>query len=151
VVTAEMNTGLTAKVSREEVKQAAFQLGATKALRPDGFNGLFYQNHWDIIEDDIFTSVQDLFRLGVMPHGFKRTHITLIPKVPHLERLEQYRPISLYNFIYKIISKVPTNRLKMWLPGLISTEWSAFVSGRQIQEVLHQIKVRKRKRKFQVV
>lgn len=45
VVIAEMNTILTAAVTREEIKQATFQLEATKAPRPDGLNGLFYQNN----------------------------------------------------------------------------------------------------------
>lgn len=159
VVTAEMNTMLIAEVSREEIKQATFQLGATtKAPRTDGLNELFYQTHWDILQDDIFISVQDFFRSGLMPLEFNRTLISLIPKVPHLERLDQYQLISLCNFIYKIISKVLANRLKPWLPKLISTEQSAFVTGRQIQdnilvvqEVLHQMKVRERKKHFQAV
>lgn len=74
------------------------------------------------------------------------------------ERLEQFCPISLYNFVYKIISKIMANRLKQWLPDLIAIEQYAFVNGRQIQdnilivhEVLHQLRIRKRKKKFHVV
>lgn len=121
-------------VTREEIKQAAFQLRATKAPGPDGLNGLFYQTYWDILQDDIFTSVQDFFNLGVLPPAFNRTLISLILKVPHPKRLDQYRPIGLCNFIYKIISEVLANRLKIWLLGLISTKQSAFVTGRQIQD-----------------
>lgn len=36
-------------VSIEEVKEAAFQKGSTKAPGPDGFNGVFYHNYWEII------------------------------------------------------------------------------------------------------
>lgn len=86
------------------------------------------------------------------------THITLIPKVAHPESITQYRPISLCNCSYTIIAKVMANRLKPLLSNLISQEQSAFVSGRQIQdnifivqEVLHQLILRKRKRKFQAV
>lgn len=122
VVIAEMNTMLIAEVSREEIKQTTFQLGATKAPRTDSLNGLFYQTHWDILQDDIFILVQDFFRSSLMPPEFNRTLISLIPKVPHPERLDQYQPISLCNFIYKKISKVLANRLKPWLPKLISTE-----------------------------
>lgn len=62
------------------------------------------------------------------------------------------------NFAYKIISKVTANRLKPWLPEIIAVEQSAFVSGRQIQdnvmvvqEVLHQLRLRRRKEKFQAI
>ena len=60
------------------------------------------------------------------------TFITLIPKEDHLSTLEKFRPISLCNVIYKIISNVITNRLKPLLPLLILQEQLGYVEGRQI-------------------
>lgn len=87
-----------------------------------------------------------------------RTHIALIPKVKNPESISQFRPISLCNFSYKIISKILANRLKKWLPKIIEPEQSAFVQDRQIQdnilivqEVLHQMRITKRRRKHQAV
>jgi hypothetical protein len=58
----------------------------------------------------------------------------LIPKGSNLEELKDFRPISLYNVIYKIISKCLVNRLRPFLDQIISKEQSAFVLGRMITD-----------------
>ena len=78
------------------------------------------------------------------------THLALIPKEIGASHPGKFKPISLYNVIYKIISKVLANRLKPLLPLLISPEQSGYVEGCQIldgiilaHEVVHSLKTTK--------
>ena len=52
--------------------------------------------------------------------SINHTFITLIPKVHNPERVSNFRPISLCNVIYKIISKAIANHLKPLLNSIIS-------------------------------
>lgn len=52
-VSAQQNSRLTLLVTNEEIRVAAFSLGAFNASGPDGFNGHFYQSAWEDIKDSM--------------------------------------------------------------------------------------------------
>ncbi|XP_062120553.1 uncharacterized protein LOC133834813 [Humulus lupulus] len=54
--------------------------------------------------------------------------------VAKANKIEEYRPISLCNVVYKIVSKCLVERMKSSLMVAISNSQSAFVSGRMIHD-----------------
>ena len=60
--------------------------------------------------------------------SINHTFITLILKVRNSEKVTEFRPISLCNVLYKIVSKVIANRLKPLLNSIIFDTQSAFIA-----------------------
>ena len=105
MVTDDMQKFLSTEFTAKEVKVALFQMGPTKAPGPDGMNALFYQKFWHIVGDSVVLAVLDFLNNGNMLLDINHTNIVLTPKVKNPERMFEFRPISLCNVIYKIISK----------------------------------------------
>ncbi|GJU19992.1 RNA-directed DNA polymerase, eukaryota [Tanacetum coccineum] len=120
------------EVSDEEIKAAVWDCGVNKTPGPDGFSFEFFRKYWNIIGSDIIQAVKEFFDKGSFPRGCNSSFIALIPKIQDAKFVKNYRPISLIGSIYKIISKVMANRLRLVLPTLISEVQSAFVANRQI-------------------
>lgn len=57
-----------------------------------------------------------------MLKDLNNTFISLFPKKKEVESFEDFKPISLCNNVYKVISKVIINRLKLALDSIISKE-----------------------------
>ena len=120
---------------------------------PDGLHAIFFKTFWNLLEDDLVDEVLDAIHNKAIPDGWNNTIIVMIPKVENPDKVTQFWPISLCNVVYKVISKMLSNRLKTILPDIISDHQSAFVLGRLITdnillayECIHTMKKKKGKR-----
>lgn len=134
IVTVEMNDSLTRPYTREEIEIALKQMHPHKAPGPDGLNPHFYQKFWETIGDDVSSAVLAILEGQSIPPELNHTLVTLIPKKPKPSVITEFRPISLWNVAYRLITKVISNRLKPLLPHIISDTQGAFTWGRLITD-----------------
>ena len=130
----EENEALCAIPSNDEIKSVAFSFASSKSLGLDSMSATFYKSNWGIVSKEVIAMVQSFFASGFMLKEMNHTFITLIPKTPNPSTVHNFRPISLCNISYKIISKTLTNRLKILLSKLITPWQAASILGRNIQD-----------------
>ena len=131
-VTEEMNENLNKSFTREEVAIALKQIHPTKAPGPNGMSAIFYQKYWSIVGCSITNMILNVLNNNLSMSCLNKTNIALIPKVNNPKRMTDFRPISLCNVVYKLISKTIANRFKTLLPHFISKNQSAFIPDRLI-------------------
>ncbi|XP_026451148.1 uncharacterized protein LOC113351361 [Papaver somniferum] len=134
VVTEEDNLLLDATPTDEEIKKAVFELDPDSAPGPDGFAGWFYREAWEIIGKDFATAINFFLSRGFIPSGLNSNFLLLFPKVKNAKRENQFAPIGLMNFIFKVITNIITIRLWVIIQKIVSHQQAAFIKGRNIQD-----------------
>ncbi|KAJ1408633.1 Reverse transcriptase domain [Sesbania bispinosa] len=126
VLPQNMINSLEAISSAEKIKNIVFSIGNFKTPGPDGIHAFFYKSQWDTLGPLV----------GDLSH-----------KVESPVRVIQFRPISLCNVRYKVITKLISNRLRDVMPFLIGPAQCSFVKGRQsidnaivLQELIHSLR-----------
>lgn len=130
----EQNEVLLRAPDESEVKEAIFALSGESASSPDGFTGTFYQTCWEIVKNDVIAAVQAFFGGQELPRFVTHTNLVLLSKKDHVNSFSDVRPISLSNFINKVISRVSHERMVLLLPRLISLNQTGFIKGGTIVE-----------------
>jgi len=143
-ITTASKAAALAPITDDDIKAALFSIPDSKAPGPDGYNALFYKTSWDIIRVDFLAAIRFFFSNNSLPRCVNATRVALVPKKEHPVNLNDYRPISCCNVLYKCISKLLVVRLKAALVDVIGPSQSAFLPGRNIsdailltQELLH--------------
>ena len=119
-VTSEMNQSLTKEFTKEEVEDALKWMHSTRAPRPNGMSIVFFQKYWNIVGNDVIYMVLNALNSNMSMAEINRINITLVPKIKNPTKMTEFRPISLSNVVYKLISKFLANRLKTILPQIIT-------------------------------
>ena len=129
-----VNNLLTMIPTSDEIKNAVFALNTDSASGPDGFGASFYQTYWEVIKVDVINAVLQFFNTGWILPNYNANTMVLIPKTSSADTMDQFRPIAMENFKFKIISKIIADRLAQVMPNIISEEQRGFIKGRNIKD-----------------
>jgi hypothetical protein len=120
-------------ITLQETSIALKGLQNGKSPGSDGFTPDFYKFFWPNIKNIVFQSIIQADKNKHLSIDQKRGVINLIPKKNKDRRLlKNWRPISLLNTDYKIITKILANRIKNALPSVINPDQVAYLKKRFI-------------------
>ena len=133
----DLSTDLEREITLSEMSTV---LKNTKNSSSPGFSGFtyeFYKFFWRQLGHFIHKATLYSFEIGKLPSSQTIGIISLIPKGEKpKEYLDSWRPITLLNSIYKIISGVLAKRLNGVLPQIIHQDQCGFVPGRYIGDCI---------------
>ncbi len=129
------------EITVEQCAKALKDLPNDKSPGSDGFNANFYKFFWSDIKELVIDSFKHAFHCGNLSIEQRRGILTLIPKKDKdIRFLKHWRPISLLNTDYKILTKTLSNRLQVVLPSLIHTDQVAYIKDRYIGQNIRLMK-----------
>lgn len=121
-------------VTNEEILTAIKDMPHDKAPGVDNFPIEFFTTQWTILGFEVCAAVKEFFETGKMHRRMNCTTVTIIPKVPNPSQVNEFRPIACCTTLYKIITRVITNRIKSIIGDLIGKSQSSFIEGRSIAD-----------------
>ena len=121
------------EISENECWLTLNKMSKNKAPGPDGFPAEFYITFWGELKSLFLSCIKYSIVMGELSPTQSQGIITLIPKKgKNPLSPSSYRPITLLNCDYKLISKLVNNRMKRFLKTLTHSDQSGFVKGRYI-------------------
>ena len=124
-------------IEEGEIKEAIKSLNKGKSPGKDGLTGDFYQEFQAEIMPILYNLCQHFEKGKNLPEDFKIGIIAIFYKNKgEKEKLENYRPISLLNTDYKIITKILANRLKVVIDTVIGKSQTYSIPGRNIGDTI---------------
>ena len=122
-------------ISENDIYEALTDLPGGKTPGLDGLTVEFYRKFWVYLKDSLLKCIDTVYANGQLSNDQKQGVINLIPKPDKdLRYIKNWRPISILNVDYKLITKALANRVKLVLPSLINYDQCGYVLDRLMGE-----------------
>ena len=135
-LTNEERDELESEITVAELNQSINGANFSSAPGADGISNRFIKHFWEFFANPLLKLCKHCHTNGSMPMFFRTANIKLIPKKGDKTKIKNWRPISLLNCFYKIVSRVITNRLRKYMDKMTPICQKGYSSKRYCQEVL---------------
>ena len=122
------------QLNGNDLQAALFSMDVNKSPGNDGLTAEFFKRFWYDLIDVFEALIEHTFSGNLLCDSMRLGTISLIPKKGDLTRLKNWRPISLLNVDYKILSKAIANRISKVIHTIISEDQTCCIPGRDISE-----------------
>ncbi len=124
-------------ISIEEIKEAIKQTKPNKSPGSDGLTHEFYKTFIEVLTPILWELYKSMEERGEVPESMSLGVISILYKNKGSRlKLENYRPLSLLNTDYKILTKVFANRIKEIVGSIISPSQAYSIPGRDITDTV---------------
>ena len=122
-------------ITLEECWMALKEFKSNKSPGCDGLTSEFYQKFWEVLGPKLVETLNACKERGYLSQSQRRGVITLLEKKgKDSTKIKNWRPVSLMNIDYKILTKSLAKRIEKCLPSIINNDQSGFLKGRYIGE-----------------
>jgi exonuclease III len=124
------------ELTLQEFDKAVQQSKLNSSPGIDGLSNKFIKKFWQYFRKPLFNYTTFCFDAGRLTENFRTAKIRLIPKKSDPKKIGNWRPISLLNCFYKLISRVLTNRLKSVIDKITRVGQKSYSNSKWCQEVV---------------
>jgi len=114
----------------EECCRAIDSMKGNKSPGIDGLTVEFYKYFWPLVGDLLVATFNECYDKGILADSQRMSVLSLIFKKGNTDDISNYRPISLTNVDYRILSFVLSNRLQNVIDSIVNHDQTAYIKNR---------------------
>ncbi|KAL3688942.1 hypothetical protein R1sor_015251 [Riccia sorocarpa] len=131
-ISREQNGKLAAEPLEEEIGKTIKAFKLEKSPGVDGMTTEVLRELWMDSKGDVLDFVHQFWLTGKLCWKQQTCVIKLIPKEGDRQKIKNWRPLTMLNAGYKMISKILANRMMMVMDAVVEPQQKGFIRGRKI-------------------